>query len=1033
VSERRRRGHGLSEVAGRERDRYAGLSEVSRRIAAVHQPDEILALIVEEASRLVGAEVAAVRLIEGDDLVLAAVNEGAADIRAFPRTVAAESLSGLVMAGTAPVVIEDLAGHSLDDDRHTRAAIELGFKSFLGVPLRTTGRTIGALNVFTRILRSFSSEEVSLLSAFADQASLAIEKGRLYAESERRRREAEALAAVGRLLSETLDPEVVGQRIADTVRSLLATRSSALYHLDPESGGLVAAAVSGHTEPAVRRGTVFPAGTGVVALAMRERGPVWTPDLLTDPRVTLEPAMRARAEVTPYRAVLAVPLKVEDRVIGALGVGDAAGRVFDDEQIRTVEAFGAQAALALRNARLHGESEQRRREAEVFARLVRKVSASLDLTDVLQQVAEAARELCGADMARIALRDGGPDRMRFHYWAGAVRQDDLLLVIEPGKGVGGLVLVTGRPARTSNYTTDPRITKDYLAEARANHIVAVMCVPIRVEDRIDGLLFVDSCRPMPFTDRDEAILLQLADHVAIAIHNAALYASEQAARAEAEASAVALRASEEQYRALAEGSIQGMYIHQDGVIQFANASMARISGYDLMDEMVGREYLMLLAPEEHARVEGYRAARLRGEPAPTRYEARGIRRDGSRIWIEVLVSLVPWKGRPAVLGTFLDITERRRTEDALRRTEQENARLLREAEHRKTLLEQVFASTSDGILVLDLDGRITALNRRGGDLLGISPRLAAGQSLADCLDRAGTWSEPGARALAAAVRAAAEAGAGDLETRASRVQTLEWLSAPTRDATGAAVGVTVTLRDVTQEREVSRMKSEFVAFVTHQLRTPLSGIRWMLELGAQEAGIPTETVACLGDARQAAERLIGLVNDLLDTSRLESGKMDVVARSTGLGELTDGVVSELAPLVRERGHQLSVSGGDATPPVMTDPQLLRQVILNLVSNAIKYQHPGGEIAIRMGREDGVVRWEVRDRGIGIPAESRPRLFEKFYRAENAATVETEGTGLGLYLVHLIVERLGGRIWCESEEGTGSTFFVTLPVWEGEAS
>jgi PAS domain S-box-containing protein len=935
---------------------------------------------------------------------------------------------------------------------------------------------------------------------------------------------------------------------------------------------------------------------------MRERGPVWTPDLLTDPRVILEPTMRARANFTAYRSVLAVPLKVEDRVIGALGVGDAAGRVFDDEQIRTVEAFAAQAALALRNARLLGESEQRRREAEVFARLVRQVSASLDLTDVLQQVAEAARELCGADLARIALRDEGTDRMRFHQWAGPIHEEYRLLFIERGKGVGGLVLDTGRPARTDSYADDPRITKDYVAAARANGIVAVMCVPIRVEDRIDGLLFVDNHHPAPFTDRDEAILLQLADHVAIAIHNAALYAeterrrreaevlaglvtgisrlldldsvlhrvaegarelcgtdlsmialrepgseamivryragarpdayvgrriepgkgvgghvlltgkpfrsanivedprvtkeylrwapaeasvasmavpiligdaiegllyaqhrtprlfsdhdearlvrlaghaaiairnarlfaSEQVARAEAEAAAVALRVSEEQYRALAEGSIQGLYIHQDGLIQFANASMARMFGYDDTDEMVGRAYLLLLAPEEHARIESYRAARLRGEPAPTRYEARGIRRDGTRIWIEVLVSLVPWKGCPAVLGTFLDITERRRAADALRRSEQANARLFREAEHRKTLLEQVFASTSDGILVLDLDGRISALNRRGGDLLGVRPELVAGQPLAECLGHAGIWSEPGARALSAAVMATTAMQGGDLETRAPRLQTLQWQSAPTRDAAGAVVGVTVTFRDVTDEREVSRMKSDFVSFVTHQLRTPLSGIRWMLELGAQEAGIPAETAACLADARHAAERLIGLVNDLLDISRLESGRMTVDTRATELGELTESVVSELAPLVRERGHRLSVSGSHTTPPAMADPQLLRQVILNLVSNAIKYQHPGGEIAIRMGRENGVVRWEVLDRGIGIPMESRHRLFEKFYRAENAAAVETEGTGLGLYLVHLIVERLGGRIWFESEEGAGSTFVVTLPVWETEA-
>ena len=112
---------------------------------------------------------------------------------------------------------------------------------------------------------------------------------------------------------------------------------------------------------------------------------------------------------------------------------------------------------------------------------------------------------------------------------------------------------------------------------------------------------------------------------------------------------------------------------------------------------------------------------------------------------------------------------------------------------------------------------------------------------------------------------------------------------------------------------------------------------------------------------------------------------------------------------------------------MVDAQLLRQAILNLTSNAIKYTPAGGEIAIRMGVEDGAVRWAITDSGIGIPQGAQTRLFEKFYRADNVHRVETEGTGLGLYLVRLIVEKFSGQVWCESDEGHGATFVLTLPV------
>jgi len=234
-------------------------------------------------------------------------------------------------------------------------------------------------------------------------------------------------------------------------------------------------------------------------------------------------------------------------------------------------------------------------------------------------------------------------------------------------------------------------------------------------------------------------------------------------------------------------------------------------------------------------------------------------------------------------------------------------------------------------------------------------------------------------------------------------------------------------RDITERKQVERMKSDFVSFATHQLRTPLAGIKWMLELAAQGAEVPAETRSYLQDAREANERLIRLVNDLLDASRLESGRLAIAPQETHLGELTRSVVEEVGPLIRERGHRLSVTGGEALPPLWLDPQLLRQVVLNLVSNAIKYTLPGGEIAIRMTRDGESVRWAIQDSGVGIPKQAQGRLFEKFYRGENVLTLETEGTGLGLYLVRLIVEQFGGKVRCESEEGNGATFAFTLPL------
>jgi signal transduction histidine kinase len=139
------------------------------------------------------------------------------------------------------------------------------------------------------------------------------------------------------------------------------------------------------------------------------------------------------------------------------------------------------------------------------------------------------------------------------------------------------------------------------------------------------------------------------------------------------------------------------------------------------------------------------------------------------------------------------------------------------------------------------------------------------------------------------------------------------------------------------------------------------------------------------------------------------------------------VLEELGPLIRDKGHRLAVAVREALPAALVDPTLMRQVVLNLLSNAIKFTPAGGAIDVTLSRSGAALLWAVRDTGIGIPPEGQGRLFETFYRAENAVTLETEGTGLGLYLVRLIVERLGGRVWCESEPGAGATFKLTIPL------
>ena len=248
-----------------------------------------------------------------------------------------------------------------------------------------------------------------------------------------------------------------------------------------------------------------------------------------------------------------------------------------------------------------------------------------------------------------------------------------------------------------------------------------------------------------------------------------------------------------------------------------------------------------------------------------------------------------------------------------------------------------------------------------------------------------------------------------------------------RNQKGTPIRLIGAVSDITERKHAEQMKSDFVSFVTHQLRTPLSGIKWMLELANDAVDSPEERQSYIQDARTSTDRLINLVNDLLNISRLERGRLELTLRDLDLAGMTRDIVAEMAPLTAAKNLALSIDAAADLPRVQGDSQLLRQAILNLVSNAVKYTPSGGTIQIQIAHDGDRVMWSVKDTGIGIPRDEIGKLFGKFYRAGNALAVETEGTGLGLYLVRLIVERLGGRVWCQSTEGAGSKFHFALPV------
>jgi GAF domain-containing protein len=435
---------------------------------------------------------------------------------------AGHGVVGLAVSRRQPVVSPDVR---VDARIVSTPGMGLGHAlcpSLLSLPLVVKGQVVGGIAVSDFLGRVYTDEDLRLARTFADQAAVALENARLFAETERRRRESLALGNVSHTLAQSLHPGGVAQRVVDCVRDLVGVLAASVFRLDPESGALEETACSGRS-PLRDRPLRYPRGTGAVGLSVTERRAVVSNNVLGDPRLRFAPDVRAFLENSQIRAILAVPLIVKEQVIGALGLADVSGRVFTEDDVRLAQAFADQAAVALENARLYADAERRRVEAETLSGLVRTITATLDPASVLRRVAAAARELCGSDIAHILLRDAESDTMFARYGVGHAVDEADAPRIARGRGAGGQAWSTGRPFRTANRPNDPRVRDDYPEAARREGIIATLVVPIWISGQVEGLLYVSNRADRSFTDRDEAILIRLADHAAIAIQNATLY------------------------------------------------------------------------------------------------------------------------------------------------------------------------------------------------------------------------------------------------------------------------------------------------------------------------------------------------------------------------------------------------------------------------------------------------------------------------------------------------------------------------------
>jgi len=356
----------------------------------------------------------------------------------------------------------------------------------------------------------------------------------------------------------------------------------------------------------------------------------------------------------------------------------------------------------------------------------------------------------------------------------------------------------------------------------------------------------------------------------------------------------------------------------------------------------------------------------------------------------------------------------------------ENAQLYQEISLSQSALldekqrtEAVISSLLDGLVMVDKLNNVVLINPAAEQMLGVHADLILGNP-----------PNPSQRFLYQVLMSRSGGGVFEIEIFGPPLRILRVISAPVKGAGDESLGTVNALHDVTRERIIDQMKSEFISIASHRFRTPLSALKWSLSMLLQgDVGqLSNQQEELLKKSFATNEHMIHLVNDLLNVSKIEEGKIPYQYQRVQIIDKLREVVDENQSQLQRVNLRLNlILPDDEIPEILADSEKIKSVLEIIIDNAVKYTLPGGQIDISVKQQGQEIEICVADTGVGIPKNQQSDIFTKFFRGANVVRMQTEGTGLGLFLAKTVVEEHGGRIWFESKEGKGSKFFIVLPI------
>jgi PAS domain S-box-containing protein len=914
-----------------------------------------------------------------------------------------------------------------------RLAAAVGAKSAAFVPLLVEERVIAVISVATLDRpRVFSNEDLAVMQTLAAEAAVALERVRAgVALEEALKRNEEQLAQqtpllrAAHVLSSELDLTVVLQRLADQLAELLDAEAADCYLLDRERGHFRCVAVHGFDRSLV--GFEFPAGQGLAGAAVREGRPLIESDYGELSAPVPHPAYDG------FTDVITAPMFWSDDVRGVLGVGRREGRRFAERDASVLEAFAGLAALALRNAEMFTQSARQARIQRGFYRIASVLGQSLSRPATLEAIAQAAAEALGGSSAAVLVPSSG----RLEAVGAYELPADLGHIFEDrvAEHHGPLFHAAseGRILVSSEISDDERLLPDLRAAAAANGYVSLISVPVDApRDAGRGLVLIFFAEQRSFSDDDLELARHLADATRGALERSELFEAERGARALAQQLTRTGR--------LLTSELDPEAVLDEVVQQAPELVNADAAAFRLLD---GEELVVTAVDGEGAEAAlgsrspagGWLSGDVVQSGAPVALAQAGD--DGRLRSLDPMLQAghaaflgVPVGGAEGttlgVLAVYASLPREWREEEieALLAVAASTSGALANAElYQRVALERersvaILENIAEGIVAVDREGDVVLWNSAAEVITGVPASVALGRAPVDVLQRSLESPDESARRerLVPIMRGREEV----------------WLSvteAVMRDPVGAVAGRIFAFRDISGDRLVEQVKTDFVSTVSHELRTPLTSIYGFAETLLRQDVMfgEEERETFLRYIASESQRLTSIVDTLLNVARLDTGDLQVNLAETDVRDVVGQVVDTVST-TEVNGHRFVVELPDEPLAATADPEKLRQVCSILVENALRYSPDGGTVTVGAARRQDTVEVSVADEGIGIPQSDQEQIFRKFYRGSDAELrAGAGGTGLGLFIARGLVTAMGGRIWVSSREGEGSRFAFELPA------